>query len=495
VGTFCNVAKERSAGGDRSHKGETMKPNTTQVLLLAALLAIPVARPAQARSVISQPWQGLVLAADFVAEVECTVAGGIVAKYRVVTIWKGPEKPGDEIRLEISPDESGPQFPLALVGQRFIVAAHRPSPTDGHANSPCVPLFLRQLNATYRTPLTQGMSHINPGEEDRPCQIFNVDFTSVAAFGEGVQYLLRLPAPVQEKLELDARLSALRNSTVEPYRDAVEVFDNSRTVDDAVDALQLLGTQQAKNIIRQIELFRTSKIAAAQPQPPAAARKSKAPLVTEDEIQAAIKLLGSDKPIEVYDAIEQLAAARPAAVVGYLLSWQNLDPRWPQVGYTYALGSYFCHLCPAAGRQALLTRLTAATDPGIQVAAAVYLAFDDLPAATVKLREFSQLPGDPGAWAAITLARRGNQDALPRAMRIFDSPGKSDMQSAFHRNLQKQLLVLLSNSAAASRIRQPPAPPKEDDAFPGLADWYRQNAGKLKLIDVWADELAQVRAD
>jgi hypothetical protein len=147
------------------------------------------------------------------------------------------------------------------------------------------------------------------------------------------------------------------------------------------------------------------------------------------------------------------------------------------------------------GRKELLTRLTGATDEEVRVAAAVYLAFDDAEAGKSKLKEFSKLDGDPGAWAAVTLARRGDATALDRAMKVFDTEGKDNMEGVPHRNLQKQMLVLFSNSAAASGVPQPPVRESGKGVYEGIREWYKANGGKLKLVDRWAEELAKQRVD
>ena len=40
-------------------------------------------------SIMTMTWEQLVTTADFVGIVECQVAGGIVAKYKVMESWKG----------------------------------------------------------------------------------------------------------------------------------------------------------------------------------------------------------------------------------------------------------------------------------------------------------------------------------------------------------------------------------------------------------------------
>ena len=47
------------------------------------------------------------------------------------------------------------------------------------------------------------------------------------------------------------------------------------------------------------------------------------------------------------------------------------------------------------------------------------ICFEDIDAGTVALKRMTAVDGDPGAWAALTLARRGHKDAMPRALQVF----------------------------------------------------------------------------
>jgi hypothetical protein len=59
-----------------------------------------------------------------------------------------------------------------------------------------------------------------------------------------------------------------------------------------------------------------------------------------------------------------------------------------------------------------------------------------------------------------SLARRGDKSAIPRALEVFAVEGPTNMAGVPHRNLQKRLLVLLSNSAHKNGITQPAFKPE-----------------------------------
>ena len=86
----------------------------------------------------------------------------------------------------------------------------------------------------------------------------------------------------------------------------------------------------------------------------------------------------------------------------------------------------------------------------MRAAASIYLSFYDETAGNAAMRSALNLPGDPGVWVALALARRGDKEALARAVKVFDMPfGNSGlMVQVPHGNLRKRVLELLSNSLA-----------------------------------------------
>jgi hypothetical protein len=69
------------------------------------------------------------------------------------------------------------------------------------------------------------------------------------------------------------------------------------------------------------------------------------------------------------------------------------------------------------------------------------------------------------------------------------------MDGVPHRNLQKRVLVLLSNSAHAGGVPQPSLP--EDDArrLEYLARWWKAHGEKVVLRDPWLGVLEKQKID
>src|SRR4028118_1232061 len=90
-------------------------------LPLAVLLAaLSFLKPARATMIDPTTWEQPVAGASCVGIVECETAGGIVADYRVVESWKGAPK-DDRFRLRVAVNYWEPQFPITLVGDRYLV--------------------------------------------------------------------------------------------------------------------------------------------------------------------------------------------------------------------------------------------------------------------------------------------------------------------------------------------------------------------------------------
>jgi hypothetical protein len=192
-----------------------------------------------------------------------------------------------------------------------------------------------------------------------------------------------------------------------------------------------------------------------------------------------------------------------------LIDWQNPQKSWQDADAGYVLGSYFAWRC-GKDRQENLMSLLAAKDPFIRVAGAVYLAFENPSAGSEKLTGLMALPGDPGAWAALALARRGDKSAVPRLLRVLETAGqRGHMSGIHHENLQLRTLLLLSNSAAVSGLAQPNPPVSEPDysadqaayekyvtsVFQFYQQWWNANQDRIKLNDPWLSILEQQKVD
>jgi hypothetical protein len=107
-------------------------------------------------------------------------------------------------------------------------------------------------------------------------------------------------------------------------------------------------------------------------------------------------------------------------------------------------------------------------------------------------------------WAALTLARRGDKGAVPRALEVFREkrrPGadgeiaEGGMAAVPHGNLQKRVLVLLSNSARAGEVPQPPPAKDGGSRLEGLSEWWKAHEKKVILKDPWLAILEKQKVD
>jgi hypothetical protein len=202
-------------------------------------------------------------------------------------------------------------------------------------------------------------------------------------------------------------------------------------------------------------------------------------------------------------AVEPLTRHDPAPLAEYLAEWINPNKERSDRSAGYSLGSSFAWRC-GKDREIHLKTLCRAKDPYIRVAGAVYLCFEKREEGMTELREAMKLEGDPGAWAALNLARRGEKAAIDRALEVFSTIREGGMAGVPHRNLQLRLQVLLSNSAKRSGLAQPEppsgvVPPRDDEEQTRLhsyyLEWWRANAEKAMLHDPWLELLEKQKVD
>src|SRR5438093_13720184 len=87
-----------------------------------------------------------------------------------------------------------PQFPIALCGERFLIAAYKSPPSTMMSTTSYgpVPLWWRRIPADYQTPLFQGVARID-GKESA-LHAFGTKHSSLAAFKRDAVELLEQPA-------------------------------------------------------------------------------------------------------------------------------------------------------------------------------------------------------------------------------------------------------------------------------------------------------------
>ncbi|MEX2381722.1 MAG: hypothetical protein WD490_05015 [Opitutales bacterium] len=517
-------------------------PRTVAILVLTVLLLLRVSN-AGALKIDYGVWEELVLDADFVGIIECTAAGSIVARYQVVESWKGLNE-GDDLTLR-KPFFSSLGFhvvPVTLHGERFIVAAARRSPPS-ESTAPRMstdpfssPLSWREIPAGFR-PLAGGMARLSgwPNDPEHNWFFANTNSTSrpLQAFKQEVLELLALPPDVQEErllrsqaekylfggrfgrrrspgphteIDLEKKLSAAEGTRAV----AMVLLREAQANDSSVySVLQRGGREETLRLIESIRpetsplgsnhnrLLTHLRRKTGQEEYPA--REWKAPEPTDAELDEYRRQLKERVSYpDAWRAIDALSVEDPPAVHEYLLTWErsNEAPKNHDAGYV--LGSFFARTI-REDRSKYLRSLLNANDPWIRVAAATYLCFEDREEGMIALRNLQILEGDPGTWAALNLARRGEKAAMPRALEVFNSPVSRHMSMSNRRNLQLRLHVLLSNTAAASNLPQPyfhlPQPRSSegepDDAidrdaiYQYLLTWWKKHQRHATLHDPW----------
>jgi hypothetical protein len=481
-------------------------------------------------------FEELVLGSDFVGIVECEQAGGIVAGYKIIESWKGP-KAGSRITIRVAVNYWEPQFPIALCGERYFVTAYKAAPVRMMSTSSGgpVPLWWRKIPAEYGLPLFQGRKLLAPGESN------GAEFQKTRKAAQGLlalkpaeQEAALLKAVIENDLlgekwrggepdkakanEIRARLAKLKTADAllaelltmaaeDPQRWSIrtQVVVGKAGGSVALSALQKLPRdrlpwpkEEYDRVVAEI-LQRHFSRAGGRPADADAAAVEHAP--SERELESFRKALAGGETAEGFgEALQTLTRHDPGPVVDYLLGWVNANQDWRAKDRGYFLGSYFAGRC-GKDRKKHLASLEAAKDPFIRVAGAVYLCFEDTAKGTTALRRLTMIEGDPGAWAALTLARRGHKDAVPRVLEVFREPAQgqprteASMAQVPHRNLQKRVLVLLSNSATAAGAPQPVPPGQETSSFDSVLDWWKGHGEKIVPSDPWLGILDKQKVD
>jgi hypothetical protein len=490
-------------------------------------------------------WEQLVNGADFVGIVECTAAGGIVARYRVVESWKGPPV-GSELTIRVPPNYWGPQFPIALCEQRYLVTAFKSRPPSNVTSTTLggtVPFWWRKIPAEYRLPLFQGRVLLPLPEGERPFNTLGSNHPDIESFKRDVLSFLALPPEAAEvhllkalahKYVYDERRNSEEANSQQAWKLRCSVAA-AGSAGQVVKALLVYAASDPKKrgsrvrwILRQggraetlqmLDSLRDEEL----PFPPGdkryivnairerlgqegaaeRPRGRKDPTAPpQEELDRMRRTLKSNpSPDEVSKMFPTMTRFDPESMARYLIEWRNPRQKWQHHGLGYVWGSYFARNC-GKERKAFLKSLLDAKESDIRVAAAVYLSLEDEPVGLKRLKDFRGMGGDPGAWAALTLARRGSKSSVSRALRVLASPADGGMGGMAHRNLQKRVLVLLSNSAKASGVAQP-APPVLKRRSPESQrliydyhlNWWWKNRSRIVLHDPWFPMLKEQRVD
>lgn len=532
--------------------------NFHKLALLTICLLLLHIRLAQATTIDPLIWEQMVLDSEFVGIVECESAGGIVARYRVIESWKGMPV-GTRFNLRIATNYWGPQFPLTLVDERYLITAYKSQPPtrmiSTTSGSP-VPLWWRNIPAEYHLPLWQGRVRLPLIEAKDPLGSLGSEHPDLNSFKKAVDELLSLKPEAREVRLLQAlakkyifsgldraeqprehkeayeRLKLARPRILKAssaHEIASELLSIGRSYPEYLRygigsvfsqgggavTLQLLKSESYKNTIWDeqhhqdilADIAQRLGLSPAQKRISEVEEPKKPP--TEQQLSQMRIILTAGPPTKGFgEAFELLTRFDPGTVAEYLIKWTNPQKNWSDTDYGYVIGSYFASRC-GKDREIHLQKLLSAQDPFIRVAGAVYLTFENRTWGMKKLDELMRLTGDPGVWAALNLARYGQKAAVLRGLEVFATSGQpGHMSGVAHENLQLRLTILLSNSAAASDLPQP-SPPHEpgydadadtrkkyqDSLYRYYVEWWQANQSKIQLSDPWLKLLEQQKVD
>ena len=508
-----------------------------QTTLITAAVLTALCGSAQATTIDPLSWELMILQADMVAVVQCETAGGILARYKVKRSWRGPAA-GKKVSIRVAVNYWEPQFPVTRCGQRFFVTGYRSPPgtmvstTSGGG----VPLWWRDIRDDFRLPLFQGRLELS-GDPKQTIDLGKLGkLKGEAALDQTIKKVLaRNPKQMEARLlylhtrraffrsrlrykkdwadyaKLKGRLErartaqqvlALLAAVVRAHPDDVR-YGLRRALASAGGKIALKAleskpwTKLPRNVLDRAAMVAAIKgrLAGKAPRRRPPPGPSKAPSKIEmTKLRQA--LAGGQRGRDFGKALTVLSKYDPATVASYLRAWKPTGKHWGAKTQGYTMGSYFAWRC-GADRKKHFATLIKAKDPYIRVAGAVYLTMEDRKTGMKALRRMAKLPGDPGAWAALNLARRGDKAAVPRALKLFAqqvSPG--GMGGVPHRNLQKRLLVLFSNAACKAGVPQPlAANTRPADPYKVLLAWWKQHKTKLALKDPWLKVLEKQKMD
>src|SRR6185503_18890286 len=245
-----HVDTSRRPVGPPASNEATMKPRSL-LYLLAAALSFSLVSPCitSATTYVLQPWQALVATADLVGVIECVTAAEVVARYRVVESWKGPPA-GTEVLVRGFTSGWEPTLPIALCGDRLLVAAWNPRSNHGQisygsvsgGSGEAVPAWWRQERPDFVIPSPLHFTVLSPGQRrSNPPNLFGGY--------EGPLGSLRKEAAALFALDEEAREAAVLRALVQWH--VVAPRSRSRRQSDP-EAIRKLGMRMRSSDIDSI---------------------------------------------------------------------------------------------------------------------------------------------------------------------------------------------------------------------------------------------------
>jgi hypothetical protein len=206
---------------------------------------------------------------------------------------------------------------------------------------------------------------------------------------------------------------------------------------------------------------------------------------------------GPKRREEQTKAKEGLFAYEPSPLFKDLVDLALPAEQLGRVDQLYDKVSYAAWRC-GQDREKHLKMLLTAKEPMVRVAGAIYLCFEDEKLGMNELAALAKLDDEAGAWASLVLARRGQKDAVPGVLQVFNAGHPRG--NRFYTNLRFNAQVLLSNSAHQSGVPQPPRadpmrPWGDEVDFAAIQAWWRQHAAKINVHDPWLERLTKQKID
>lgn len=427
-----------------------------------------------------------------------------------------------------------------------------------------VPLWRRDIPADYQVPLFQGVEWLSKTSQGLEWSAEGNGFHfagDLGKFRQAVTQILELPEPARTRVLIERLTEKYLSNNygweheitprafrmvglerlIKPYlrwkaeqkharlRRAVHLSPNvagaldvlltayvggADRCQEAGRILEQVGRQDVLGALarhrprdkREVEWLQDLNRDVTPPRPSSAAQKrpdktTRGKRTDKTDMAELARLLRDDAHPRWHEALSILTENAPRTVVSFLRGWEpRIGRDWREADRAYVVASYFCSYCPEE-REGNFLELTRGRNPYVRVAGAVYLAYENLPKGIAILKGLERLRGDPGAWAAISLARRGDKEAMARALEVLRAPSAGGMEGVPHEILQSRVMELLSNSAR--RIPPPDYGPWYDRGRSGnweglyafYATWWEKNREKLDLADPWLPYLTKQKVD
>jgi hypothetical protein len=488
-------------------------------LFCVAFVVLKFSENLKSTTIDALTWEQLAIHSDFVGVVECVKAGSIVAGFKVSEVWKGNIKK-DIINIRMSFDIQGPQLPFILCGEKYFITAFNKLPNYlkgspgkiSYSQKDLFPFWWRNIDCDLELPLRQGMlklpteNHAKWGIKYENIEQLKLKLMTVLNANSEIKELYLLKSAVQKYLIFDKSYDEITNSMVadlETSKNLEEFFNKiihleavNAKLSDNISSVLCSGEDLTISYIKKnISKFRTAKDLIMRIE-----WNKKTWNLYEDSLfkknyeKASATILEDYKKyflknatLKRYDekldqAWNSLVQNRPKVIVEYLLKFHSDD-----TDSGYFLISHFAWLC-RVDRLKYFISLTNADDPYIKVGSAIYLSFEDETIGITKLKQFAELPGDPGRWASLSLSRRGEKKYLTKILEAFDFSSEESNKFDFHDFLRIEALILISNSAYESNIYFLPEKGK-------VNVWWKENEPKLKIVDPWFDILKKQKID